>query len=101
MFRSHSYFLLLLSSAHLLAHVEHVVHPLEALFPLPDFSMNCLPFFCSNLTHHVRLDDNFFVELVDLCIDDLGLDGFDGPLLNIVFVNLKQQRWLSNSCFLR
>jgi hypothetical protein len=64
------------------------VHALESLLPLADFSVDGLPFLGANLAHHVRLDDDFFVELVDLCVDDLSLDGFDSPFFNVVLVNL-------------
>ena len=68
------------------------MHALETVLPPFDFSLDDLPFLRSNLAHHVALDNDFFVELVNLSINDFRLNGLDSPFLHVVFVNLEQRK---------
>jgi hypothetical protein len=38
----------------------------------------------------VALDDDFLIKLVNLCVDNLVLDCFDGPLLNPILVDVQE-----------
>lgn len=73
---------------HLLRGSKHVVHALEALLPAGNFDSDGLPFFFANLTKHVAVDNKFFVNLVDLSVDNSVGDGFNGPLFNVILGHL-------------
>ena len=65
-----------------------MLYSFKSFFPLSDLLLDSLPFCEFDFAEHVTLDDNFFAQLVDLCIDNLVLNGIDRPLFNLVNVNL-------------
>jgi hypothetical protein len=73
---------------HLLGSLKDIVHALEALFPAAHFNSDGLPFFFAYLSKHVAVNDQFFINLVDLTIDNSVRDGFDGPFFNVILRNL-------------
>jgi len=74
---------------------------LELHFPVSNLSVNCLPFFVANFTHHVGFNDNLFVKLVNFRIDNSSLDCFNGPLLYVVLVDLqKHQNYCANYTYI-
>ena len=74
-----------------------MLHSFEALFPGTDLLLDGLPFCEFDFAEHMTLDDDYFVELVNLCIDDLVLDCFDSPQFNIFNVNLNKQNKVINN----
>jgi len=76
---------------HLLRGSKHVVHALEALLPAGNLDSDGLPFFFADLAEHVAVDNKFFVNLVDLSVDNSVGDGFNGPLFNIILGHIQQR----------
>ena len=70
--------------------VEYVLNGLESLFPNANLLLNLNPFFLVDLSDSSRLDDYLLVELVDFCVDNAMAHCFDDPLLNIIFIDIKQ-----------
>ena len=68
-----------------------MLYSFKSFFPLSDLLLDSLPFCEFDFAEHVTLDDNFFAQLVDLCIDNLVLNGIDRPLFNLVNINLCQK----------
>ena len=50
-----------------------------------------LPLLKFDLAQHVALDDDHFVHLVDLCVDDFVLNRIDRPQLNFANVDLHRE----------
>ena len=74
----------------MLGSLNDVLYSFKSFLPLSDLLLDSLPFCEFDFAEHVTLDDNFFAQLVDLCIDNLVLNGIDRPLFNLVNVNLGQ-----------
>ena len=64
---------------------------LEALFPCANLKLDGLPFCELDFAEHVALDYDYFIELVNLRINDLVLDCVDSPRLNLFHIDLKQK----------
>jgi len=76
---------------HLLRSLKDIVHALEAVFPIAHFNSDCLPFFFAHLAQHVAVDDQFFINLVDLPVDNSVSYGFDCPFFNVILRNIKER----------
>lgn len=81
---SHSFLL------HLLGSSKHIIHALEAVLPTTDLGADVLPFLVAYFAEHMAINDQFFVDLVDLTVDNFVRDSFDSPLLNIIFRDIKE-----------
>jgi hypothetical protein len=68
---------------------KHIIHALEAVFPTADLGTDVLPFLVAYFAEHMAINDQFFVDLVDLTVDNFVRDSFDSPLLNFIFRDLK------------
>ena len=68
---------------------EDSLNALKALLPRTNLLLDGLPLFELDLSEHMVLDHNHFVELVDFSVNDVVLDGIDSPHLYFVFVNLR------------
>ena len=75
----------------LLRCLNNVLDSLETLFPCSDLLLNSLPFLKFDFAEHVTLDDDYFIELVDLCVDNLVLDSINGPQFNFFLVDLDRK----------
>lgn len=75
--------------------LEHLVHLLELLLPETYLVLDLEPFLSLDLAQLVRLDYNFLLLLVDLGVDNLCGNSFDGPLLNLISCNVEQSRQVS------
>ena len=64
------------------------MHGFEFLSPQFDFGLDSFPFFLFNLSEHVALYYNPFVELVDFGVNDLVCECCDCPLFYFLLVNL-------------
>ena len=64
---------------------------LETLFPCSDLLLDGLPFLKFDFAEHVTLDDDYFILLVDLCVDNLVLYGINGPQFNFFLVDLDRK----------
>ena len=78
----------------LLRSLKNLLDALEAILPGADLLLNSLPFLKFDFTKHVTLDNNDFGHLVDLCINDLVLNGVDCPEFNLFNINLKKAKTL-------
>ena len=61
---------------------------LKALLPRTNLLLNGLPLLELDLPEHVVLDYDHLVQLVDLCVDDVVLNGIDSPHLYLIFIDL-------------
>jgi hypothetical protein len=66
-----------------------MLYSFETLLPCSNLLLNCLPFGKFDLAEHVTLDDDYFIKLVNLRIDDLVLNCIDSPQFNLFNVNLQ------------
>ena len=66
------------------------MHTLESFLPHADLALDSCPLLQLDLSQHVVLNHNHFVQLVDLSVDNFVLDGFNCPHFNVVFVDLSQ-----------
>lgn len=64
------------------------MHELESFSPRSDFRLDLSPLLPFDFAHHVALDDDFLIKLVNFSIDNLLVDGFDCPGLYIFSVDL-------------
>lgn len=78
----------------LLRSLKNLLDPLEAILPGADLLLNSLPFLKFDFTKHVTLDNNDFGHLVDLCINDLVLNGVDCPEFDLFDINLTKEKTL-------
>jgi len=63
---------------------------LEALFPCANLKLDGLPFCELDFAEHVALDYDYFIELVNLRINDLVLDCVDSPRLNLFHIDIEE-----------
>lgn len=61
------------------------------MFPGTDLLLDCLPLLELDLTEHVVLDHDDFVELVNLGVDDFVLDGVNRPQFNLINIDLRSE----------
>lgn len=73
----------------LLRSLNNMLNSFETLFPCANLKLDGLPFLELNFSEHMALDDNYFIVLIDLSINDLVLDCINGPRLNLFHVDLE------------
>ena len=64
---------------------------LESLLPGSDLLLDGLPFLEFDFAEHVALDYDHLVELVDFGVDDVVLNGFNGPHFDLFNVDLDRK----------
>ena len=62
----------------------HFLHSLESFFPCLYFRQDCVPFFFFKFSKHMSLDHDLLILLVYLGVNDLVLDGVNGPVFYVV-----------------
>jgi len=67
---------------------KNQLHSFEFLSPEGNLSLNFFPFLRLDVSQLVTFDDNYFVELVDLGINNSVRDRFNCPLFNVISRNL-------------
>ena len=66
-----------------------MLYSFKSFFPLSDLLLDGLPFREFYFAEHVALDNDFFAQLVNLCVDNLVLNGVDRPHFNLFNINLR------------
>lgn len=65
--------------------IKHGLHESKSLLPFSQTLLNCLPL----LIHNVTLNYDLLLNLIDLSINNAGSNGFDGPLFDIILLDVK------------